>query len=122
MNTKEMARQVRLSHWAGVMRERNESGKSIRSWCQENDICEKTYYYWQRKLRQAACAQIEDCKITNHTGFTEVMLPEVSGNKPKPETAQNKPLQIDIAGIRVSADSAYPPEKLAVLLRELARL
>jgi transposase-like protein len=54
-----MTRQVRLMHWAMVMKARTESGQSVRRWCRENGIQEKTYYYWQRKLRESACEQLE---------------------------------------------------------------
>ena len=58
MTSKELAQKVRLEQWAQVMRTRSESGESVRAWCASNDINEKTFYYWQRKLRQAACDQI----------------------------------------------------------------
>lgn len=121
METRAMAQQVRLSHWDSIMRERNESGKSIRSWCRENDICEKTYYYWQRKLRQVACDQYEDLKSSHQSGFAKVMLPEISTGKPPNDANQANQLQIEVSGIRIVADNTYPPEKLATLLKELVR-
>lgn len=59
MDTRRIAKDLRLRHWAGIMRERKESGLSIRRWCRENVIGETTFYYWQRKLREAACEQLE---------------------------------------------------------------
>ena len=35
------------------------SGQTVRQWCQENGIAEKTYYYWQRKIFKAAGATAE---------------------------------------------------------------
>ena len=58
MTSKEQARKVRLEQWAQVMQTRKESGKSVRAWCVANNINEKTFYYWQRKLRLAACDHI----------------------------------------------------------------
>ncbi len=54
MNTREIAAEYRLTHWAGIMRERKESGQSIRGFCANAGIREHAYYYWQRKLREAA--------------------------------------------------------------------
>lgn len=51
---KEIAKGIRLAGWADVMRARKQSGLSIRGWCRENGVKEKTYYYWQRKLREEA--------------------------------------------------------------------
>lgn len=55
MDTRAMAQEVRLGHWAGILRERRDSGLSVRGYCQEQSINEKTYYYWQRRLRKTAC-------------------------------------------------------------------
>lgn len=60
MDTRKIAAELRLGHWAGIMRERKESGLSIRRWCRENGISEKTYYYYYNKVagraRQPAVA------------------------------------------------------------------
>ena len=58
MNTREMAREVRLANWTGILRARRDSGLSVRSYCLEQGINEKTYYYWQRRLRETACERL----------------------------------------------------------------
>ena len=55
INTREVAEEYRMSHWAQIMRERIESGLSIKAFCRQMGICGNTYFYWQRKLRKAAC-------------------------------------------------------------------
>lgn len=30
---------------------------AVKTWCRENDICEQTYYKWQRRLFEMAKAQ-----------------------------------------------------------------
>jgi putative transposase len=55
MNTREVANEYRLSRWAGIMQERKESGQSVAKFCETAGFHENTYYYWQRKLREAAC-------------------------------------------------------------------
>ena len=42
----------RVELWAERIAECRSSGMSVREWCRENEISEKTYYYWQRKLYQ----------------------------------------------------------------------
>lgn len=34
-----------------------DSGMTVRAWCQENGLSEKTYYYWQRRLFQTLSEQ-----------------------------------------------------------------
>jgi len=159
MNAREMAQQVRLAQWAGVMRERNESGKSIRSWCIENGINQKTFHYWQRKLRDTACErvnelqgtrQINELQKTSQTGlilsgFTQVaiqekheelpslfpqqeQLPPALPSHPRKQEQITKPprqskgqISMEVGGLRITTDSAYPTNKLTSLLRELIR-
>lgn len=58
MDTREIAKEYRVSHWAGIMQERIRSGVSIKTYCQQSGIRENVYYYWQRKLREAACEEM----------------------------------------------------------------
>ena len=57
-NTREIAKEYRLSHWAQVMQERVTSGMSVKEYCKHIGICGNTYFYWQRRLREAACGQV----------------------------------------------------------------
>lgn len=59
MDTREIAIEYRLSHWAQIMQERAESGLSIRAFCKQMGMHENRYYYWQHKLRKAACNSIQ---------------------------------------------------------------
>ena len=58
VNTREIAAEYRLSHWASVMQERNASGMNIRAYCESIGIHTNVYFYWQRKLREAACQEL----------------------------------------------------------------
>jgi len=82
MDTRKIAGELRLGHWAGNMRERKDSGLSVRRWCREQGISEKTYYYWQRKLRESACerlAQGNDSALVPATpAFAQIQLPKES--------------------------------------------
>lgn len=42
--------QNKLALWAERVSACRSSDLSVRDWCKENDICEQTYYRWQRKL------------------------------------------------------------------------
>ena len=80
---------LRLQNWAEVIRAKQESGLSNREYCAQNGIAEKTYYYWLRKVRQAAleCAppelvrlederQVSDRTIRIRYGSAELNLPD----------------------------------------------
>ncbi len=55
MNTREIAQEYRLQHWAKAMQEKAQSGQSVLDFCQTRSISRNAYFYWQRKLRTAAC-------------------------------------------------------------------
>ena len=45
-----------------MLRQRKESGLSVKEWCQEQGLAEHIYYYRLRKLRQAACNALEQAQ------------------------------------------------------------
>lgn len=58
MDTKQVTHEIRLRQWAKIMRERQASGMSINAWCEVQGIRRQQYFYWQRKLREAACKEL----------------------------------------------------------------
>lgn len=45
--------EVRLANWADIIKRCQErpEGQSAKQWIADNGINEKTYYYWQRRVR-----------------------------------------------------------------------
>ena len=119
LNTREVAKEYRLAHWTQIMQERVENGLSIKDYCKQIGICQNTYFYWQRRIRTAACEQLGKPALIQKPApsFSEVMVVEPSAPLPSAEAVPQ--LRIEISGIQITADSSYPPEKLAALLREL---
>ena len=54
MDTRSLTEEYRLSEWNQMIRERNESGMSIKAYCASIGLPENTYFYRQRKLKEAA--------------------------------------------------------------------
>ena len=52
-----MSKQERLENWTARIMACRSSRMTVRAWCQENGLPEKTYYYWQRRLFQALSEQ-----------------------------------------------------------------
>ena len=78
MNTRDVAAEYRLQHWAGIIRECKESGLGVRAFCANSGFHENTYYYWQKRLREMACEELVKVQAgrTNHlpSGFAEVKI------------------------------------------------
>ena len=51
--------QVRLSQWSAMVREREDSGLSVKAYCEQVGIATKTYYYRLRRLREVAIKQTQ---------------------------------------------------------------
>lgn len=120
MDTRRVAQELRLQHWANLMREAKNSGLSNRRWCRENGIQEKTYYYWQRKLREAACQKllpkegISGDKALVPSGWTECVA-----EQPAPD---GDTITIEIGQCKIKVARNTSPEALEKVCRVLMRL
>ena len=58
MDTRQVARQIRLKKWSGIIAEHHASGQTVRQFCAEHNLSQHAYYYWLKLVREAACANI----------------------------------------------------------------
>jgi len=125
MENNGILQQARMRHWATVMSERKNSGKNVMTWCMENNINKRTYYNWQRKLQiaayeQAAGIQESEQARLNPAGFTQVIMREGHDlMRTEGVAGEAGEVRVEAAGLRISADSTYPTEKLASLVLRL---
>lgn len=74
--------EVRLEQWKHIISEcqARPKGQSAKQWLAEKGIPEKTYYYWQRRVRKEAyaLAKKENCSITPASAATVPARPRVS--------------------------------------------
>jgi len=139
------AKQYRMEQWATMISDRVESGTSVTGWCRENGVSQRVYYYRLRQVREYAAdamippgdvviaakpatgerlydVQRERQRRVSAPGFAEVEVVEPPNCPALPEVSSSPgQLHIELDGMRISIDSAYPPDKLAALLRELRR-
>ena len=55
MDVQKVTHEYRLQQWTQVITECRRSGKTVKTWCEENNINSKSYYYWLKRARIAAC-------------------------------------------------------------------
>jgi len=58
MDSTILTKQVKLHQWSEIFQMRKTSGLTIAEYCRENSIQPSKYYYWLKRVRQAACAQL----------------------------------------------------------------
>jgi len=121
MNTREIAVEFRLGHWARIMQERADSGQSIRAYCKENGIGTNVYHYWQRKLREAAAEQLSGAAAHSEqqalapSGWATVSPAEEA----VPEQAEC--LTLRVGGAEIEVRQGYDEALLASVIKTLSR-
>lgn len=72
MNPKDAKRQLNLSRWSDIIKERSNSGLSVADYCRRNGVSCNAYYYWQRIIRQT----LLDRAAATPTNFVEISIPK----------------------------------------------
>ena len=75
--------EVRLSNWKAVIEQcqSRPKGQTIASWCEENGISVKQYYYWQRRVRRKAVQEASTALLQSSpreevpVSFAEISFP-----------------------------------------------
>lgn len=62
---------IRLDQWTKLVQSCTSSGLSKKEWCCQNNIKQKTYYYWQRRVRKQALA-LQETRVPSDTSLTEI--------------------------------------------------
>ncbi len=70
---------IRRANWLNIVNQcqNRPSGMSAKKWLAENDIKEKSYYYWLRKFRKEAYNQMQLPTVASKSevAFAEVTMP-----------------------------------------------
>ncbi len=94
MDTQLVATQMRHRSWMEDYARQQDSGLTVKAWCQENGITQKTFYYRLKVLREEACSLMN-------------MEPNKTAVKPAPEFVRvGLPAAGSTSGIRIKLDSA----------------
>jgi putative transposase len=122
MTTREMATQYKMAQWAQIMQERTASGQSIRGYCEANGITRQVYFYWQRKLREAAAQQLaaaaEPEKVQHALvpkGWAQACIAE----ERTPEQAGS--LTVRVGGAEIEVRQGFDEVLLASVIKTLSQ-
>ncbi len=120
MNTREIAVEYRLTHWAQIMQERIASGKSVREFCASAGYREHVFYYWQKRLREAACRELIPATIQAMQRGAGAPQGWVTCVKPEPQGSS--PITIEVGQYRVHVNAGVDTEQLANVCKILASI
>lgn len=95
--------EVKLKHWAEMVKYRNESGLTVTEWCSQNGINPKTYYYRLKKVRQVLCSEIE----------THDIVPVLADNK---ASSVDEKIKLSVGDVKISLPDGFNANTLTRLL------
>ena len=72
-----VTKNVRLQQWASIIQDCKASGLKVDDYCTEHNISRNSYYYWLRKVKEAAIEQSGSLFAEVNPSFAAVM-PEYS--------------------------------------------
>ncbi|MEG0470348.1 MAG: hypothetical protein RR562_10610 [Longicatena sp.] len=77
MDVQKVSNEVRMRKWMTIIDECVKSELPVRTWCNQNNISEQSYYYWLKKIRTQAVQEITSSQVS----FSPIPIQEVC--KPK---------------------------------------
>lgn len=110
MDTKLATSQIRLNQWTGVIQDCKASGLKIDDYCTQHNISRHAYFYWLRKVKEAALQQ---------AGFVEI--PAVSPSKQVPLENFSVQLTVRVGGLELGINEKTPGDLLARTIEVIRR-
>lgn len=122
MDAREIATENRLAHWSGIMRERQESGMSIKSFCKASGFSTNTYHYWQKKLRETDCRELARQteapeKASAPIGWAELTIGDNAEVKP-----ESSIITIEAGKFKIRVEEEFNAETLKKICETLVTL
>ena len=97
--------EYRAQNWAMLIQECKASGMTNKEFCEQRGLSEKSFYYWQRKLREQ---------------IIEESVPQLV-SLPLPEEPKNQ-LQISFRGAELKLPAGIDMDAVSALLRSIQKL
>ena len=64
-----------LIKWTPIIEKCRSSDIGVRAWCRENNISEKKFYYWERRIKEKNFEIQKETQSQNQTNFVEIQPP-----------------------------------------------
>ncbi|MDO9535225.1 MAG: IS66 family insertion sequence element accessory protein TnpB [Bacillota bacterium] len=119
MTAKEAAGTYRVLRWTELICECKASGKTIAAWCAEHSVNVKTYYYWQKRVREAACEQLTLKESTDLPAVSTLKAPSFTEYRLHSQSIGSAAVTLHLSGatmeIHNGADAAVIESTLKAL-------
>lgn len=64
MDVQRISNNVRMQKWITIIDECSKSELPVKTWCNQNDISEQSYYYWLKKIRTQVVQKVSNKEIS----------------------------------------------------------
>lgn len=118
-DTQKIVTQLRLSGWSEAVKERLASGQTVSAFCEEKGISQTTYYYRQKKVREAACTELMRAQ-NREDGAVPSGWVQLAGSEPV--TVAESALTIEVGGFHLTVNGETDMELLAKVCRMMKSL
>ena len=120
--------EIRYQRWVQVIQDWSKSGLSKRDYCQQNEIDEKQFYYYQRRIREIIAAQAEwpalpegSYGLTASTAGQQTNRPQIVKLRfPGMGQANASMISFSVNGMHFSVPETIPASFLAKLLEAVS--
>lgn len=109
--------QAYTERWLNIIRSCRASGMPVATWCRQNDVHIKSYYYWLAKFRKQALAEVHDSD-PNKTSKTESRFVELSVPTSEKPTV---PVILKYKNIQIEIPETTSPDFITTLVRAVSQ-
>lgn len=118
MDTREATHQYRLNKWTEIIRECRSSGQIVCAWCEDHNVSTKSYYYWLRRVRAAACEALPAIKPKENT-IIPVSIPALSSAKATPSQGMSGNITLQFGSVTLELHNSASAVLIENTLRAL---
>lgn len=111
MDTKLATIQIRTKQWASIIQDCRSSGLKVDDYCEQHSLSRNAYYYWQRKVKEAALS---------HAGFVEIQGDTLKAETGPADSPSGSPffpqIVLSVNGVSVGINQDTPMPLLSQVL------
>ena len=120
-DTQLAVREFRSNQWMQIIQDRNQSGLTIREYCEQNGLSRNAYYYWLRIIRQQAMEEREtSSRPQEFVEIPSLQVPEKPASQalcdPAAQVDPGTGLTLEYKGVRIQVQTSTSMQLLSKAL------
>jgi hypothetical protein len=130
MDVRAMKHTAKIAEWSEKVRACRSSGLSVKKWCEQNNVCSKTYYRWERvylaevSRELAVPEQLPGARVSQIVRVDPSQMPEemeVIGGVSATKATLNAKITLRYGEMSVEMPAGMEIAQIAVLMKALGQ-